>query len=100
MNLKCTLEMLQSELWLVVSMRKCGGLFHPASSSMQTHSLIFFFPSLLMHLFVCLAFLFQNPISHLLQFSLLVESGNQSNASRSVIIGCFSVHAGKWLDCV
>lgn len=55
-NFKCTLEMLQPELWLVAPMRKCSGLFHPASPSLQTHGLIFlfFFPPLLMHLFVCL----------------------------------------------
>lgn len=43
MNFKCTLEMLQSELWLVVPMRKRSGLFHPASPSLQTHGLLFFF---------------------------------------------------------
>ena len=42
MNFKCTLEVLQSEFWLVVSMRKCNGLFRPASPSIQTHGLIFF----------------------------------------------------------
>lgn len=42
-NFKCTLEMLQPELWLVAPMRKCSGLFHPASPSLQTHGLIFLF---------------------------------------------------------
>lgn len=103
MNVKRALEMLQAELWLAVSMRrkkkeKSSGLFSSASPSPLSHGLIFF--SHFMHLFVCLAVLLPNLVLHLLQFSLLEEPGNQSNVSGSAFIGCFSFHAGKWLDSV
>lgn len=97
MNFKCTLEMLQPELWLVVSMRKCSESRKSFTADTRFDFFVFLFQCI--GLFVCSAFLFQNPTSHPLQLSLLEEPGNQSKASRSVIIGCFSVHAGKWLGC-
>jgi len=76
-NFKRALEMLQAELWWVVSMRKCSALFSSTSPLLLSHSLIF----LSFKASVCLAFLFQKLILHLLQFSLMEESGNQSRAS-------------------
>lgn len=40
-DFKRALEMLQAELWLVVSMRKCSVLFSSTSLSLLSHSSVF-----------------------------------------------------------